>query len=65
MKPRKLELRSETMRVLVTSELERIHGAQPDESIVYGCPTNTSIMRSCYQQSCAPSGYYVCPMKHD
>lgn len=58
MKNRKLQLKSESIRTLSTVELNRVaggNGFQPEtserESIVYWCPGNTSIQRSC--SSCA------------
>ena len=59
---KRLKLSKETIRKLGGHELHNVHGGQADPSIVYWCETNTSIMRSCAQESCAPTGYYVCPM---
>lgn len=59
---KRLHLSSESIRVLSGVQLEAAVGGLADESIVYNCATNTSIMRSCFEQSCGPSGYYVCPM---
>lgn len=51
--PTKLPISRQTLRALETAELRQAVGADgvvtnPElESIVYWCPTNTSIQRSC------------------
>ena len=59
---RKIQLRSETIRILSRAELGAAVGGAPDPSIVYNCPTNISQTVSCFADSCQPTGYYVCPM---
>ena len=48
---KRLGLSSQTVRILGITELNLIGGGQREtterESIVYWCPTNTSIQRSC------------------
>lgn len=60
---RKLELKAETVRVLAATQLSEARGgiSGPQcketselESIVYWCPDNTSIVRSC--SGCTGSG---------
>lgn len=43
----KLSLPRETIRAITAAELTAAAGGLPDQSIVYWCPTNGSIARSC------------------
>lgn len=56
---KRLALRMDVVRLM---DLRLVRGGMADESIIYDCPGNTSILRSCFEKRCGPSGIYVCPI---
>lgn len=47
-KPKKLNISSNTIRVMTDAQLAAVQAGVPErDSIVYWCPSNTSIQRSC------------------